>query len=204
LQELLAVPLTRVKTPDQKIEHGTRRAFLGAAAGLAGGFILRWIISPVSKRLRPPGAVAEDKFKTLCIRCGNCVRICPAKIIQHDTASPDTPGILAPMLGFSSDFCRADCNRCGQGCPSGAIAPLPLDAKNRRKIGLARIAMEDCLLTEGRECSICSLICPYNAIEEVFNQETYSYTLRVDPDRCNGCGQCQIVCPPKVIDIKPI
>jgi len=203
LQDLLAESASSLKTANGKASSGARRSFLVLAIGLVGGFVFRRVISPVAKRLRPPGAIAEEKFKTLCIRCGNCVRVCPSSIIEHDTAPPGAAGILAPMVSFASNYCRQDCNRCGQGCPSGAIKPLPLEAKNRSKIGLARIDMLACRLTNEQECSICNLICPYNAIEEVFNQETYSYTLRLNRDKCNGCGQCELVCPEKAIHIQP-
>ncbi|MGE5611250.1 MAG: hypothetical protein ACM359_18520, partial [Bacillota bacterium] len=37
--------------------------------------------------LRPPGAVSEQMFGSMCTRCGDCVRACPAQCIQMEPAS---------------------------------------------------------------------------------------------------------------------
>src|SRR5437879_4915407 len=34
--------------------------------------------------LRPPGALAEQKFTETCSRCGHCVSVCPANAIRID------------------------------------------------------------------------------------------------------------------------
>ncbi len=33
-------------------------------------------------RLRPPGAVSEDEFLALCIKCGQCLQVCPYHSIK--------------------------------------------------------------------------------------------------------------------------
>jgi len=81
---------------------------------------------------------------------------------------------------------------------------MNLEQKNRHKIGLARIRMPDCYLATDRECSACVISCPYEAIIDEFDRESYTIVLRVDPERCNGCGSCVIVCPPKVITVDPV
>jgi ferredoxin len=55
--------------------------------------------------------------------------------------------------------------------------------------------MSVCLLGGEHECAICCNACPYAAIRLVFSEETYLSTPTIDPDRCNGCGACQVRCP---------
>lgn len=153
----------------------------------------RWARAGASRTLRPPGALDEARFPGVCVRCGNCVRVCPTGILRHDTAS--VAGFLAPVASFRSGYCREDCARCGQVCPSGAIARLPLAAKRTRPMGLAQVDMGLCALGNGRECSACILRCPYEAITTAFNWDDYTTALRVDPARCPGCGACELACP---------
>ena len=37
--------------------------------------------------VRPPGAVAEQDFLKRCIKCGQCMRICPTNVIQPGSIS---------------------------------------------------------------------------------------------------------------------
>lgn len=181
-----------------------RRAFLGLTAGSAVAALIPRVLPRRTPPLRPPGAMAETTFEGLCVRCGNCVRSCPSEIIKQDTSPPDLAGLLAPKLDYSSNYCREDCNACTRSCPSGAIRAMSLEQKNRHKIGLAKIHMPDCYLATDRECSACVISCPYEAIIDAFDRESYTTVLRVDPERCNGCGSCVIVCPPKVIAVDPV
>src|SRR5438874_53336 len=34
--------------------------------------------------LRPPGALEESRFRDVCSRCGECVKVCPAQCIKID------------------------------------------------------------------------------------------------------------------------
>jgi Fe-S-cluster-containing hydrogenase component 2 len=80
-------------------------------------------------------------------------------------------------------------------CPSGAIARLSLEAKNKAPIGLAKFDASLCLLLEDRECDICARACPYQAIAMVWSEEEYAALPVVDADKCPGCGACQVICP---------
>jgi Pyruvate/2-oxoacid:ferredoxin oxidoreductase delta subunit len=107
---------------------------------------------------------------------------------------------------FRDDYCREDCNRCTQVCPSGAIRPLRLDDKPRAVIGVPHVDMRLCLLGDDRECSICRNRCPFEAIQLVFCEIEYTLTPVVDLDRCPGCGACQVACPTspdKAIVVRP-
>ncbi len=171
----------------------SRRHFLAAGAGVVGAAVCRGAYGP-STPLRPPGAASEEQFGGLCVRCGNCARVCPSRIIHPDVAGRWSAW-MAPRLDFTHDYCREDCHRCNAVCPSGAIARLSLAEKSRRVIGLARLDPDTCLMALGRECNACVRVCPYKAIAVDNTLDPFSPRPRVDLDRCNGCGACESVCP---------
>jgi ferredoxin-type protein NapF len=172
-----------------------RRWFLAACAGAAGALALRNVRADHAPVLRPPGSLVEQRFTGVCVRCGNCAQACPAKIIQPDFGDGGLPGLLAPRLHFDRDYCREDCHRCNQVCPSGAIARLSLADKRRRVIGRARVDLTLCLLAQGRECTACIQKCPYQAMAMRSTDGGFSNEPQVVLDRCNGCGACEAVCP---------
>jgi ferredoxin len=209
-----------------------RRALLFGALGLIGAsFVRRQRAASAARPLRPPGACDEQQFTGLCIRCGNCTRACPAQIIQPDTGqetlvgwlasiarSDDVPATIAdaiaplsgwqaPIVRFDTDYCREDCTRCTDACPSGALQPVALADKQQTRIGFPRVDMDICLLGDGRDCFICRAHCPFEAISMRFDEEIYALTPQVDPDRCPGCGACQVACPTqpdKAIAVEPL
>jgi ferredoxin-type protein NapF len=188
-------------TPHLKL---ARRAFLGTSAGMAvSALSVRSAREAVEGHLRPPGSTGETEFSAMCIRCGNCLRSCPTHIIQPDLHPARATSFLVPALHFDMNHCLETCNLCGQNCPTGAIAPLPIAEKNERRIGIARIESSGCLLALEKECGACALVCRREAIVEEFSKETYTAMVRVDEHRCNGCGACIAVCPPRVITVVP-
>lgn len=179
---------------------GGALAVLGRRAGAA-----RADSSP----LRPPGAIAEDAFTGLCVRCGNCAAVCPTRIIHPDAGAAGIAGLLAPALSFAPErYCLEECHACTEACPSGALTALDLATKRRYVIGEALVDAERCLLILGRkECDVCARVCPYDAIEITWDEAQYVAYPRIDYLRCNGCGACQIACPTgevKAIAIWPL
>jgi ferredoxin-type protein NapF len=173
-----------------------------AVGGLCVGLGAQWATAALDRRwrdrgalLRPPGSVDELRFAGLCVRCGNCIRACPYEILEPDLGAGGIAGLLAPVVRFGDEYCREDCHQCTHVCPSGAIRSLPLEKKPTAPIGLAVLDSSICLLADDRECDICARMCPYEAIEIVWCQEEYIALPRVDPDRCPGCGACQVACP---------
>ena len=172
-----------------------RRWFLATCAGGVGALALRAVRAENAPVPRPPGSLDDWRFTGVCVRCGNCAQVCPAKIIQPDFGDGGLPGLLAPRLRFDRDYCREDCHRCNEVCPSGAIARLSLIDKRRRVIGQARVDLTVCLLAQGRECTACIQKCPYQAIAMKSADGGFSHEPQVILDRCNGCGACEAVCP---------
>jgi ferredoxin-type protein NapF len=172
-----------------------RRMLFSIAAGIAGGGAARWYHQGASRPLRPPGATEELTFRGVCTRCGNCVRACPAGIIERDLGQNGWASLLTPTLRFRHDYCREDCVRCTEACPSRALARLSLQEKASVRLGLPRVDMKVCLLADDRECSVCRSRCPYDAIRYVFSEADYTLTPQIDREKCTGCGACEAACP---------
>ncbi len=99
----------------------TRRTFLGfvgngAVAVALGGFLR--FLGRDDKFLRPPGALPEEQFLSLCTRCLKCVEVCPwwgyitPVLLSESVISAGTP-----KLRYSCPHCL----RCVSACPTGAL-----------------------------------------------------------------------------------
>ncbi len=178
-----------------------RRILLGTGAAAAGVLLLKSDLFAGVRNptlLRPPGSVPESHFLRRCVRCGNCVRVCPTNGLQMASLEAGWPGFLTPKLVPRVGGCERDCNRCGQVCPTMAIRPLPLEEKSYACIGTARIDRSRCIAWEqNRLCLICDEICPYGAIyfQEVVDETGCSPRPFIDERVCTGCGLCEQKCP---------
>ena len=190
LQDVLALPRRR----RQPAPVGGRRAFLATCAGAAGALAVSRVVGRTAP-LRPPGALDEARFGGVCIRCGNCAQVCPSRIIRPDLGGHGLLNLGTPVLSFDAGYCRESCARCNEVCPSGAIERLPLEAKNRRVIGIARVDLDTCLMANGRECTACIAACPYRALAAVSNDGGFTSRPSVRADLCTGCGACEAACP---------
>jgi ferredoxin len=137
--------------------------------------------------LRPPGAT-ESEFLSKCVRCAQCVKVCPNSALQPSLFEGGLEGFWSPILVPRVGNCDYDCNACGQVCPSGAIPPLSLEEKRKAVIGTAYVDRERCI-----SGMICVRECPVQAIVEVMVGNTRFP--QVMPDLCIGCGTCEHECP---------
>jgi len=184
-----------------------RRTALCAGAGAAWALAVQKLFASGKAPLRPPGARGEMTFKSLCIRCGACVRACPTQIIKRDLTGEGS-SILSPVVRYPSElyakgYCREDCHSCGKACPTGAIQRLAKGKKNAHTIGLVRVEREKCYLSIPEECGFCVSKCPFLALNSEFSYEHGSMIV-VDQHACTGCGKCLTVCPAQCLMVEAV
>jgi polyferredoxin/formate hydrogenlyase subunit 6/NADH:ubiquinone oxidoreductase subunit I len=187
----------------------TRRGFLASAIlGLVSGPIARAAPArtiPRGSIIRPPGAGPEDEFLDRCIRCGECMKVCPANGLNPAGLEAGAAGLWAPILRTRLGYCEYHCTLCGQVCPTGAIPRLTPAEKERTYLGLAWVDTGRCLpYAFVTPCIVCEEHCPTSpkAIRLVEAEgRAPDGTVRqlrrptVDPKLCVGCGVCEFVCP---------
>jgi ferredoxin len=177
----------------------TRRAFLAGSLALAP-VVLRAAtpLAPAPEPrapVAPPGAGGTERFLARCTACQLCVSACLTGVLRPASVEYGFDGFMKPRLDFERSFCNYDCRRCGEACPTGAIANLPLADKQLTSIGVARFNRELCVVeTEGTDCAACSEHCPTKAVETVPFRDNLRLP-QVDDALCIGCGACEYACP---------
>lgn len=186
-----------------------RTVLLTFASGMAAVPLLRssplFRAAPDPLRIRPPGALPEDRFLARCVRCGECMKVCPTNALHPAVTEAGPEGLWTPVLVARIGACQPGCTLCGQVCPTGAIRQftdarkLGADGHPPLKIGTAQVDRGSCLPWVSHEaCSVCEEFCPTSpkAIRLVPGDAPRA-PLRpvIDLARCNGCGACERQCP---------
>ncbi len=191
----------------REYDPSRRQALASLGIAVAGVGLLR--AAPAAKRddsrlIRPPGA-RENGLLDKCIRCGECMKVCPTSGLQPSLFTAGLEGLWTPVLVPRLGYCDYSCNSCGQACPTGAIPPLALDDKRRAVIGLAYIDANRCIpWADGVDCIVCEEMCPVPEKAIVLDVQTVTRPdgasaevrrPRVIRERCIGCGICEYKCP---------
>jgi polyferredoxin len=167
---------------------GRRRLLAGGLCGLLAAPVLR--LSGVAaanydpRLVRPPGALPEAEFLARCIKCGQCMRVCPTNVIHPAGLEAGLEGLWTPRLNFriGASGCQHTCIACGHLCPTAAIRPLSLDERLGRgrfagrgalRIGTAFIDRGRCLpWAMDKPCIVCQENCPVSP-KAIFTREVF-------------------------------
>ncbi len=196
-----------------------RKVLTGLASGVALVPILRSTPGFAAERnerlLRPPGAVDEEFFLSRCIRCGECMKVCPNNALQPALGEAGLEGLWTPILVPRAGYCETSCVLCSQVCPTGAIWEFTPKEKGWAvdvgastkpiRLGTAFYDRGRCLpWAMATDCIVCEEWCPtspkaiYFRPAEVFDATGNTKQVKqpyVDPSHCVGCGACEHACP---------
>ncbi len=155
--------------------------------------------------LRPPGALDEKDFLALCVRCGECMKVCIKNALQPTFLESGWEGMFSPTFIPRVGYCEFNCTLCGQVCPTGAIKQLSLQEKQVFVIGKSYFNKNRCLpFAKLTPCLVCEEHCPtkdkaikfsVNTVTDV-NGKTFKLKQPyINESLCIGCGICENVCP---------
>lgn len=193
----------------------SRRAFLTVTAAMAasgalraqekhvdGGLaaIERKKIPDRATRIVPAGARSLRNFTAHCTSCQLCVSACPNGVLRP---SSRLESLMLPEMSYERGYCRPECTRCSEVCPTSAISRIDAADKSSIQIGHAVWVKENCVpLRDGVSCGNCARHCPSGAITmvpvEAGNQSSPQIPV-INTERCIGCGACENLCPARPI-----
>jgi ferredoxin-type protein NapG len=114
-------PLSKAKRQSNRRRFLRTALLTGGVLGAALSGFLPLIYSQ-KKRLRPPGALDESDFLSSCIKCGQCVQVCPVSAIKLADLI-DGMGVGVPYIDARQQACDFSCDavQCVLACPTGSL-----------------------------------------------------------------------------------
>lgn len=189
----------------------SRRNFMIATASLAaaatveaqekkvdGGlaFIEKKKIPKRNTPIIPPGSGSAERFASKCTGCQLCVSVCPNEVLRPST---DITRLMQPEMFYERGYCRPECTKCSEVCPTDAIHLIDRAEKSSTQIGHAVLIPDNCIVNRDHvQCGNCARHCPSGAIVMVPKDPDNPDSLRlpvVNVERCIGCGACENLCP---------
>lgn len=140
--------------------------------------------------LRPPGAIDEVAFLSVCTRCGQCGDVCPPKAIQK---APPSAGFAAgtPIIEPLAQPCTVcDDMPCVAACPTGALVP-PEHGWDGYALGTLELVPETCITFNNVTCDVCVRRCPVG--ERAIATDAGGHPV-IRAEGCVGCGVCVRAC----------
>jgi len=196
-----------------------RRLLSGLAAGVALVPVMRstpgFAAAKDERLLRPPGSLDEEFFLSRCIRCGECMKVCPNHALHPSLGEAGVEGLWTPVLIPRLGYCETSCVLCSQVCPTGAIWEITTKEKGWSvdlasaakpvRLGTAFYDRGRCLpWAMATDCIVCEEWCPtspkaiYLRPAEVIDAVGTLKSVKqpyLDPSHCVGCGACEHACP---------
>ncbi|MCD8167696.1 MAG: 4Fe-4S binding protein [Bacteroides sp.] len=192
-------------------KENARRNFLSVTAMLVAGAALKaeevlgdgGFATIIDKKrpkrttpITPPGSGSTRNLNRNCTACQLCISACPNQILRPST---NLDKLMQPEVSYERGYCRPECTRCSEVCPTGAIKRITTADKSALQIGRAVWIRDNCLVNRDNvQCNNCYRHCPTGAIQQVPIDPDNEKSLKipaVDVERCIGCGACENLCP---------
>ena len=193
----------------ERYEYDPRRREVLESLGVSLAAVVFARSAPLPVRvnphyIQPPGAI-DNLLLEKCIRCGECIRVCPTSGLQPAGFEAGLDGVVTPVLVPRIGYCDYSCNACGQICPVEAIPPLSLEEKRTTVIGSAYINQNRCIAwADHQSCIVCQEMCPLpekavylipGAFSDPHGNPIEVKLPYVNRSACIGCGICETKCP---------
>ena len=188
-----------------------RRAFIAGTAMVAGASVAKaqklkmdggYAVIEDKKSpnretpLTPPGSLSARNLAQHCTACQLCISACPNQVLRP---SSDLSNFMQPVTSFERGYCRPECVKCSEVCPTGAIKPITKEEKTAIQIGHAVWIADNCVVNRDNEkCDNCFRHCPTGAIQMVAKNADDKKSAKIpviNTERCIGCGACENLCP---------
>ena len=143
----------------------------------------------------PPGSISASNLAHHCTACQLCISECPNDVLRPST---ELNSFMQPYMSYERGYCRPECNRCSEVCPTGAIKLITLADKSSTQIGHAVWVKKNCIPSEEQiPCGNCARHCPTGAIQMIHpnGDEDLPEIPAINTERCIGCGACENLCP---------
>ncbi|MCF0196821.1 MAG: 4Fe-4S binding protein [Bacteroidaceae bacterium] len=165
------------------------------------------------KLITPPGSLSARNMAEHCTACQLCITACPNDVLRP---SGSLHRFMQPEVSYERGYCRPECNRCSEVCPTGAIRPIAKEARAAIQVGHAVWVEANCIpAREGKPCGLCERRCPAGAIQLVVANTAYQKRDNrwydpnnneidgrlvpripvINEEKCVGCGACENLCP---------
>ncbi|MDX1808795.1 MAG: 4Fe-4S dicluster domain-containing protein [Sulfurospirillaceae bacterium] len=152
-------------SPDDKKRRDFIRKIAGLGVlGLASGAGIYFApkLKASTPRLRPPGAVKEEDFLKLCIKCGQCLQVCPYDAIELEDVDGGASIGMAYIDPRKRGCYLCDAFPCMLACPTGAL-DHEHDNIKYVKMGIAVVSnMQACLALKNEKV-------PDSAIDRIYD-----------------------------------